>query len=155
MYKLKCLEICGKFYGLIYSFFSDRHERVVLNGHSSHWSHIIAGVPHVSILGPLLFLLFISYLPESLASVNKQFADDTSIFSVMHDPETTSISLNENLRKMSKWIHQWKIFSPGTSKETQEIVFALKKVLLMELFTLTIWQLSRRMFKNIWVYFLM
>ena len=118
MYKLKCLEICGKFYGLIYSFFSDRHERVVLNGHSSHWSHIIAGVPHVSILGPLLFLLFISYLPESLASVNKLFADDTSIFSVMydpkttskstsifsvmHDPETTSISLNENLRKISK-----------------------------------------------------
>ena len=55
MYKLKTSGICGNYYRLIHSFLSDRHQRAVLNGQSSDWSHIKAGVPQGSILGPLLF----------------------------------------------------------------------------------------------------
>ena len=77
MYKLKTLGICGNHYGLIHSFLSDRHQRVVLNGQSSKWSHIKAGVPQGSILGPLLFLVYISDLPEGLTTNGKLFADDT------------------------------------------------------------------------------
>ena len=47
MYKLKSLGICGNYYGLIHSFLSDRSQRVVLNGQSSNWPHIKAGVPQV------------------------------------------------------------------------------------------------------------
>ena len=50
MYKLKSLGICGNYYGLIHSFLSDRYQRVVLNGQSSNWPHIKAGVPQVWIL---------------------------------------------------------------------------------------------------------
>ena len=55
MYELKSLGICGNYYGLLHSLLSVRHQRVVLNGQSSNWSHIKAGVPQGSILGPLLF----------------------------------------------------------------------------------------------------
>ena len=66
MYKLKSLGICGNYYGLIHSLLSDRHQRDVLNGQSSNWSHIEARVPQGSILGPLLFLAYIDDLPEGL-----------------------------------------------------------------------------------------
>ena len=44
MNKLNSLGICGNYYGMIHSFQSDRHQRVVLNGQSSNWSHVKAGV---------------------------------------------------------------------------------------------------------------
>ena len=61
IYKLTSLGICGNHYGLIYSFLSDRHQRMVSNGQSFNWSHVKAAVPQGSILGPLLFL-FISII---------------------------------------------------------------------------------------------
>ena len=51
--KLKRLGLSGKFYGLINSFLSNRRQRVIINGQSSKWSPIKAGVPQESILGPL------------------------------------------------------------------------------------------------------
>ena len=83
LYKLKILGISGNYYGLIHSFLSDRRQRVVLNGQSSKWSHIKSGVPQGSILGPLLFLVYINDLPEGLTTSAKLFADDTSLCSVM------------------------------------------------------------------------
>ena len=92
MYKLKRLGICGKYYGLIHSFLNDRHQRVVLNGQCSNWSKIKAGVPQGSILGPLLFLVYINDLPEGLTTNAKLFADDTSLFSVVHNSTLSSVS---------------------------------------------------------------
>ena len=80
LHKLKSLGISGNYYGLIHSFLSDRHQRVVPNGQSSKWSHIKAGVSQGSILGLLLFLVYISDLPEGLTTSAKLFADDTSLF---------------------------------------------------------------------------
>ena len=50
LYKLKLLGICGRYYNLIQSFLDNRHQRVVLNGQSSNWSLVEAGVPQGSIL---------------------------------------------------------------------------------------------------------
>ena len=69
-------------YGLMHSFLSDRHQRVVLNGQSSNFSHIKAGVPHGTILRLLLFLVYISDLPKGLTTSAKLF--DTSHFLVVH-----------------------------------------------------------------------
>ena len=69
MYKLKTLGICGNYYRLIHSFLSDKHQRAVLNGQSSKWSHIKAGVPQGLILGQLLFLS--PYLYELIPALQR------------------------------------------------------------------------------------
>ena len=83
LYKLRRMGICGEYLGLIDSILSDSFQRVLLNGQTSKWSQINAGVPQGSLLGPLLFLVYINDLPEGLTSNVKLFADDTSIFSVV------------------------------------------------------------------------
>ena len=129
MYKLKRLGICGKYYGLIHSLLNDRHQRVVLNGQCSNWSKIKAGVPQGSILGPLLFLVYINDLTEGLTTNAKLFVDDTSLFSVVHDSTLSSASLNNDLLKISQWAYQWKMsFNPDVSKQAQEVVFSRKGI---------------------------
>ena len=97
MYKLKTLGICGNYSGLIHSFLIDGHQRVVLNGQLFKRSHIKAGVPQGSIRGPLLFLVYVNDLPESLTTSAKFFADDTSLFPVVHDSAASSAFLNHDL----------------------------------------------------------
>ena len=85
IYKLKCNGITGDLLRLIESFLSDMYQRVVLNGQTSTWSKIKAGVPQGSILGPLFFLIYINDLPSELRCSAKLFPDDTSLFSVVEN----------------------------------------------------------------------
>ena len=101
MYELKSLGICGNHYGLIQSFLSDRHQGVVFNGQSSNWPHIKVGVPQSPVLGPLLFSVYINDLPKGLTTNAKLFADDTLLFSVVHDYAASSASFNNDLMKIS------------------------------------------------------
>ena len=99
LYKLKLLGICGRYYNLIQSFLNNRHQSVVLNGQSLKWSLIEASVPQDSILGPLLFLVFINDLLQRLRLNAKLFANDTSLFSTIGSPVISSSNLNEDLLK--------------------------------------------------------
>ena len=60
-------------------FLTNKKQRVVLNGQSSSWANVKAGVPQGSILGQLLFLIYINDLSDDLSSNTKPFADDTSL----------------------------------------------------------------------------
>ena len=115
---------------------------MVLNSQCSNWSKIKAGVPQGSILGPLLFLVYINDLPEGLTTNAKLFADHTSLFSVVHDSTLSSVSLNNDLLKISQWAYQWKMsFNADVSKQAQEVVFSRKGITTnQELFTLTMIQ---------------
>ena len=73
-------------------FLKERKQRVVLSGQVSTCKNINAGVPQGSILGPLLFLIYINDLTEGLTTNVKLFADDTSLFSVVCDTQTTFLS---------------------------------------------------------------
>ena len=67
------------------------------NGQTSNWKEVLAGVPQGSILGPLVFLIFINDIPEGIKSNIKIFADDTSIFSVLKDNDRDSEILSDDL----------------------------------------------------------
>ena len=119
--------ISGKLHKLLHDFLVNRKQRVVLNGQVSSWSNVKAGVPQGSILGPLLFLIYINDLPKGLSSNAKLFADDTSLFSVIHDSSTTRNDLNDDLVKISNWAYQWKTsFNPDPNKQAQEVIFSRK-----------------------------
>ena len=65
----------------IKNYLQNREQRVVLNGQTSEWRKINSGVLQGSVLGPLLFLIYINDLSDGLTSIYKIFADDTSFFS--------------------------------------------------------------------------
>ena len=125
--KLKQNGISGNLLKIIEDFLSNRYQRVVLNGQSSNWAAVNAGVPQGSILGPLLFLVYINDLSTGLSSNPRLFADDTSLFSVVYDRNTSANELNNDLLMIRSWAYQWKMsFNPDPSKQAQEVVFLAK-----------------------------
>ena len=66
-----------------------------MNGQCSSWADVNAGVPQGSILGPLLFLIYIDDLSDGFKSECKLFVDDTSPFSMVNDINTSASDLNE------------------------------------------------------------
>ena len=76
IYKLKQKGISGELLNILVDFLNNRKQRVVLNGQSSNWVDVKAGVPQGSIMGPLIFLIYINDLPEGLINNAKLFADD-------------------------------------------------------------------------------
>ena len=108
-------------------FLTNRKQRVVLNGQPSSWANVKVGVPQGPILGPLLFLIYINDLADGLSSNTKLFADDTSLFSVIHDLVITTSELNSDLTRIKQRAFQWKIsFNPDTNKQAQEVFFSRK-----------------------------
>ena len=109
------------------SFPNDRYQRVVINVQHSDWAPILAGVPQSSILGPLLFLIYINDLPDNLNSLVKSVAEDTSLFSTVHDPTLSAKILNDDLSRISDSGHRWKMSSnPDITIEVQGVFFSRK-----------------------------
>ena len=89
----------GNLLNIFEDFLRNRKQKVALNGKTSNWGNLHAGTPQDSILRPLLFLIYINDLTENLSSNPKVFADDTSLFSVVRDLNTSSIGINDDLKK--------------------------------------------------------
>ena len=128
LFKLRRCGISGNLYNLLQSFLSNRQQRTVLNGKSSAWGNISAGVPQGSVLGPLMFLVYINDLTKDLKCTVKLFADDTSIFTIVRDPNVAAIDLNHDLEHIKLWANRWKMsFNPDPSKQAVEITFSTKR----------------------------
>ena len=80
--------------------------RVALNGQHSSWSDVLGDAPQGSILGALLFLIYINGLSDGLQCYPKLFADDTSLFSTVHSINKATDDLNNDLTKITKWAFQ-------------------------------------------------
>ena len=113
---------------LLQNYLTNRQQRVVLNGQSSSWKNVLAGVPQGSVLGPLLFLIYINDLPNDIQSTCKIFADDTSLFSKVLDKDRSQDELNNDLQRINQWAFQWKMrFNPDPRKQANEVCFSRKR----------------------------
>ena len=83
------------------NFLRNRKQIAVLNGQTSSWADVNAEIPVGSILGPLHFLVYLNDLADGLLSNAKLFADDTSLFSSIHNANTTAKELNNDLVKIN------------------------------------------------------
>ena len=102
IFKLKQNGISGKLLSVLSDFLKDRKQRVTLNGQVYLWTGVNAGVPQVSILGHLLFLVYINDLADSLSSNVKLFADDITIFSVIHNLKVITTKVNVTIGLIRK-----------------------------------------------------
>ena len=95
---------------------------------SSRLETIRSGVPQGSVLGPLLFLIYLNDLENGIKSKIKFFADDTMLFSIVHDPAVSAAELNHDLNVINNWAKQWKMsFNPESTKQAIEIIFSQKR----------------------------
>ena len=117
LYKLQSKGITGKLLQWLESYLKNRQQRVVIKGQYSEWSRVAAGVPQGSILGPLLFLIYIDDIVNDIEANIFLFADDTSILEAITDPKITFERINRDLSKLSVWSEQWLVnFNPTKTK---------------------------------------
>ena len=95
LYKLELIGIRDPLVGWFKNSFSCRKQSVVIDGQSSNWSNINAGVPQGSVIGPLLFLI---YITKNLKSDCLLYAYDTSVFDIVEDRITSLLKLTIFLR---------------------------------------------------------
>ena len=127
IFKLKQNGVSGTLLKLFQNYLNNRKQRVVLNGMQADYDNVKSGVPQGSVLGPLLFLIYINDLEENIKSQVRFFADDTMLYSIVKDPNTTANNLNEDLETICRWAQQWKMeFNPDPSKQATELLFSTK-----------------------------
>ena len=95
IYKLKRAGIKGNLVNRFKDYLTNRIQREVIRGQSSEWGFINAGVPQGSVLGPLLFLVYINDIVNVVNGGIKLFADDTVIHITVEDNNSAAESLNE------------------------------------------------------------
>jgi hypothetical protein len=101
-----------------------RKQRVVINNASSDRGFIKAGMPQGSILGSLFFIIFINDIVIDIQSTIKLFADDTSLYLIIDNPQTTADILNRDLYKIHTWSTNWLVsFNP---QKTETMIISRK-----------------------------
>ena len=121
IHKLKNIGIQGDVLLWFKSYLQNRQQRVVINNLQSEWANIKAGVPQGSILGPLLFLIYINDIVLNIDINIKLFADDTTLYVTVENKLDQAEDLNRNLRYINTWAQTWLVdFNP--SKTVQMII---------------------------------
>ena len=103
MRKLQAYGISGKLIAWIEEFLTGRRQQVVINGTCSDWAPVSSGVPQGSVLGPLLFVIYINDLPDMTESAIKIFADDTKIYQEAGQRDRLQADLDRALMWSEKW----------------------------------------------------
>ena len=132
--KLRSFGIDGFILEWIENYLKDRKQLVVLDGEKSPWLSITSGVPQGSVIGPILFLLYINDLPDVVQSVVKLFADDAKLFRRIRCEEDCDV-LQSDLEKLQIWSSDWQLqFHPdkcfllriGSYHPSQEFVYKMR-----------------------------
>ena len=108
LYKLGYYGIRGSTHKWISSWLSERSQKVVLDGQASDPVPVLSGVPQGSVLGPVLFLIFINDLPDNIRSPVRLFADDCVLYRNIKSPIDCQI-LQDDLNSLSQWETDWQM----------------------------------------------
>ena len=113
------------------SYLENRNQQCHVNGHSSSFQKITRGVPQGSLLGPLLFLIYINDLPNCLKSaVPRMYADDTSLSFAASDQGCLQSELNHEIENVTMWLKANKLSLNVT--KTELMVIASRQKLLTQ-----------------------
>ena len=98
------------------AFLSNRTQRVVIGNAVSDWHNVLSGVPQGSVLGPLLFLIFINDMPSATSHLCKLFADDTKLIATIKDAQDAT-QLQVDIDALVSWSKSWLMnFNEGKCK---------------------------------------
>ena len=126
IFKLKKCGIRGNLLEWFEDYLRGRMQRVVINGQCSDWGHVSAGVPQGSVLGPLLFLIFINDIVHVVSHCQiRLFADDTCLFIEVDNRVDAARKINDDLESIHKWLKQWLIEFSAT--KTKSLTISNKK----------------------------
>ena len=100
--------ITGKVLRWLNEWLSGRKQRVCINGQCSTWEAVTSGVPQGSVLGPVLFLIFINDLDSNLLSSVLKFADDTKVFGRVNSDKDREV-LQQDLHRLMNWSDRWQM----------------------------------------------
>lgn len=124
LYKIKSL-LPHTFYSVLKSYISDRIFQVREDDSTSQFYDISAGVPQGSVLGPVLYILFTSDLPQGSNVTMATFADDTAFLASNKCPIEASRILQTSLHEIEKWLAKWRI--TASVNKSIHVTFTLRK----------------------------
>jgi hypothetical protein len=113
LHKLREFGISGSLYDWLESYLTGRNQKVTIGGQESSTKTTNAGVPQGSILGPLLFLIFINDIVQVVENPIFLFADDASLMKIFQNINEATLSVNRDLQHLTTWAYTWRItFNP-------------------------------------------
>ena len=106
--KLKSHGMGNSIINWIEQWLNDRRQRVVVDGEVSSWKPVLSGVPQGSVLGPILFLVYINDLEEGVTGNILKFADDTKLFRKTKEIVDKQ-KLQDDIDKLVRWSEKWQM----------------------------------------------
>ena len=106
--KIKSFGIEGRVLNWIKNWLIDRKQRVVLNGTFSDWTNVTSGVPQGSVLGPLLFIIFVNDMEQSVVSKLLKFAGDAKLSGCVSATASVNVS-RDDLKSLCQWSEDWQM----------------------------------------------
>ena len=106
--KLEHIGISGNLLKWFDHFLTNRRQRVVIDGYSSHWLTVTSGVPQGTILGPLLFLIYVDDIGNGLSSTVRLFADDCTLYREVRSLQDCTL-LQQDINKLHSWTQKWQL----------------------------------------------
>ena len=116
VHKLAAFGIINPILGWVNEFLTGRVQQVCVSGTKSEWAKVSSGIPQGSVLGPVLFVLYINDLPSNIKSNIFMFADDTKLFRTIETP-IDQHTLQDDLNQLTQWSRKWLLkFHPNKCK---------------------------------------
>ena len=105
---------------LLQNFLTNRQHRVVVRGTTSSWSSVRSGVHQGTILGHILFLIYVNDISSNISSTIKLFAGDTKVYREIADSINDTRALQTDIDHLANWATLWQLRNPEKS-ETMRI----------------------------------